>query len=193
MTECPTITQCNCDWVVQKMVMGVLTHLLFSSSEEVRLTPSPWQWAGFWWIKKRNVIFLLKNDERWGEVLFGDISYQSRGDVGNICQGISLKRLKSSGRELCEDSIRELILQNVRLTLLQSVADHFTAQLERHRELCTALKLAQSVFNYFMSLRVNHTHKPAHYHPWLFFLLVWISHRVLAVKSKRKKTKDLHA
>lgn len=94
------------------------------------------------------------------------------GDVGNICQGISLKRLKSSGRELCEDSIRELILQNVRLTLLQSVADHFTAQLERHRELCTTLKLAQSVFNYFTSLRVNHTHKPAYYHPWLFFLLV---------------------
>lgn len=56
----------------------------------------------------------------------------SAGDVGNICQGISLKRLKSRGRELRKDSIRELILQNVRLTLLQSVADHFTVRLERH-------------------------------------------------------------
>lgn len=93
------------------------------------------------------------------------------GDGGNICQGISLKRLKSSGRELCEDSIRQLILQNVRFTLLHGVADHFTAQLERHRQLCTTLKLAQSVFNYFMCLRVNHTLESGCYHPWLFLFL----------------------
>lgn len=48
--------------------------------------------------------------------------------MGNIWQGISLKLLKSLGRQLCEDSIRRLTSHNVRLTFMQSAADHFMSQ-----------------------------------------------------------------
>lgn len=75
--------------------------------------------------------------------------------MGNICQGISEKPLKSHGREFCVDSVRRLTLQNVRLTFLQS-ADHFVAvkvllYLERcflrHGELRTTSSLTQSVIS----------------------------------------------
>lgn len=98
--------------------------VLLFHTDTVVMTMSQFGWGK----KKKKDIFFLRMMSTKVESYLG-IFPSSAGDVGNICQGISLKRLKSRGRELCEDSIRELILQNVRLTLLQSVADHFTAQL----------------------------------------------------------------
>lgn len=103
-------------------------------------------------------------------------------DVGNIWQGISLKLVKSHGRQL-----RRHTSQNVRLILFQSAADRFTAQTETAKCYFTEKSCLEHIRNthtfktlcliWCQCLAILHNQMPcnnyyySHRHSWFFSIV----------------------